>query len=238
MESREVNEQINEIWYYFFEKEEHRRKSRVQAIILFLLVINVVLILLWRVGLPMFWSGVNQTNSFVKFLEDITPRAFVNKKDPLVKEEEEVNGYKVTSGFYECDEPSITTSDCRGNPPSPHKAVDVATPIGKVLYAPGKEGTKVEVKCNFQKDLGGLWAEIIPEETPYKFQALHLNNCDSGEYIPGQVFAATGNSGRSTGPHLDWRQVNKNTENKTHPTYSWLYHALSGEPPNIPIKGR
>lgn len=236
--------QIKEIWEFLYYKNQSTRRLRVQKFILTLSIINVILIGWWRVIVP-YYIGTGETISGIRErLQEITPEQFKNKKQRKVKEGEDIIGYKVTSGFYECRNPRITKIDCRnlfGNH-EPHKGIDIATPTGKVLYAVGdREKGKTKVTCNFQKNLAGLYAEISPPDSKYKFQALHLSKCDSGEYIPGQIFAATGgdknskNAGRSTGPHLDFRQLEyKSTKRKSQPKkippeFSWTYQLLAGE---------
>lgn len=130
-----------------------------------------------------------------------------------------IAGYPVTSGF------GPRKSPCPGCS-SLHNGVDLGTPTGTPLYAPGKAGSSVAVECWEDGGGGGTVANILVDGQ--KFQALHLSRCSAGKYSPGEVIARTGNTGNGTGPHLDWRQFDA-TGVHVHPTKDWLQSALTGQ---------
>ncbi|NEP17565.1 MAG: peptidoglycan DD-metalloendopeptidase family protein [Leptolyngbya sp. SIO4C1] len=80
-----------------------------------------------------------------------------------------------------------------------HAGVDLETPIGTPLYAV----IDMEVVCFEDDGGGGLVAEFALDGSIHKF--LHLSECFAGQKSVGESFALTGDSGRSTGPHLDYR---------------------------------
>jgi GH24 family phage-related lysozyme (muramidase) len=104
---------------------------------------------------------------------------------------DEIGGYTVTSGY------GSRRSPCPGCS-SNHPAIDLGTPVGTPLYAPGD----IEVSC---KSAGGAGNYAEFEYQGILHQALHLKSCTPGGYSFGQQFAATGASGNGTGPHLDVR---------------------------------
>ena len=102
-----------------------------------------------------------------------------------------VAGYRVTSGYGARPRPCPGCS-------SYHPAIDVATPKGTPLYAPGN----VEVTC--KSDLAsGNYAEFDYQGMTHQW--LHLHTCTPGPKSFGEQFAATGSTGVGTGPHLDYR---------------------------------
>jgi lysozyme len=84
-----------------------------------------------------------------------------------------------------------------------HAGVDLATPVGTPLYAV----VAVELACFEDERGGGLVAQFELDGSIHKF--LHLSQCFAGQKAAGETFALTGNSGRSTGPHLDYRVKTK-----------------------------
>jgi murein DD-endopeptidase MepM/ murein hydrolase activator NlpD len=109
-----------------------------------------------------------------------------------------------------------------------HKGVDLPTPPGVQLNMLGTGIGKVE--CQEQPGKAGTYATITPTGIPFTFRAMHLSQCTSGEFEPGQAFAATGNTGNSTGPHLHWEQ--HKDRNPVHPTAGYLLWTLKGIPPS------
>lgn len=102
-----------------------------------------------------------------------------------------IAGYRVTSGYGSRPRP------CRGCS-SFHPAIDLATPTGTPLYAPGK----VTVQCK-RGGGAGTYAEFDYQGITH--QLLHLATCAPGQYGQGDRFATTGATGVGTGPHLDVR---------------------------------
>lgn len=103
-----------------------------------------------------------------------------------------VGNFKVTSGFGSRERPCPGCS-------SWHPGIDVNTPVGIPLVSPGN----VEVKCWTDGGGGGLVGEFWYDGMVHQF--LHIDQCLPGPKVYGDVFAATGNTGRGTGPHLDYR---------------------------------
>ena len=132
-----------------------------------------------------------------------------------------VGGFPVTSGFGDRTAPKEGAS-------TTHEGIDLGTPIGIQLYMIGTATGKVE--CTDQPGGGGTIATITPVGIPYSFKAMHLSQCASGEFEPGQAFAATGNSGNSTGDHLHWGQFKDGKA--INPTEGFLLWALKGIPPS------
>lgn len=81
---------------------------------------------------------------------------------------------------------------------SHHNGLDVATPIGTPLYAPGK----IEVVCKVDSGGGGHYAEFLFADMLWQSLHLKANSCKPGGYEKGWKFAETGNTGRGTGAHL------------------------------------
>lgn len=82
-----------------------------------------------------------------------------------------------------------------------HEGYDLATPIGTPLHAV----LPVEVTCLSEAESGGGGIAAIYQVGSEKHKWLHLNSCSPGFHETGAVFGTTGNTGRSTGPHLDYR---------------------------------
>lgn len=146
-----------------------------------------------------------------------------------VKSGDKVAGFTVSDAFLPCKDPSVSTSDCRTweGTARAHLGVDVSTPPGQKLVMFGVRGQAFRVTCSGSaesREGGGLVATI--EAHGYTFQAMHLNRCQSGTVQVGRVFAETGNSGYSTGPHLHWGQ--KQNGDAIDPHLVYLEAALSG----------
>ncbi|MFP4578495.1 MAG: M23 family metallopeptidase, partial [Coleofasciculus sp.] len=113
-----------------------------------------------------------------------------------------------------------------------HQGVDLATPAGTALFAIA-DGW---VECA-RGDAAGLYATFTSEEFPtLQFKLLHLSRC---LVEPGQktkvsrkkVIGWTGNSGGSTGPHLDLRIKSSSSGNWLRVRAGWLQWFLTGEQP-------
>jgi murein DD-endopeptidase MepM/ murein hydrolase activator NlpD len=143
---------------------------------------------------------------------------------------DKINGYEVTSEYGDRVHP--VTGEHRL-----HAGVDLATPVGTSVYAIGRKlGDKVFLRCWNDPGGGGLVATMESPSFPgYKFQALHLSRCAAptdGKAIEakaGQIVAATGSSGMSTGPHGHF-EVHQNG-NKIAPAAGFAWLAMSGEVP-------
>lgn len=91
-----------------------------------------------------------------------------------------------------------------GQDKGPHWGVDLAAPVGKKVKAPAGG---VVVLARKDVPLSGNLV-ILDHGHGLTSSFLHLDkiNVKEGDELKkGQVFATSGNSGRSTGPHLDWR---------------------------------
>ena len=144
-----------------------------------------------------------------------------------VQKGEVIAGYPVTSGYGLRD-----TRNLPSGASADHKGVDLATPEETKVYAPGKLGDKVTVRCWTDRGGGGLVAEIESASFPNLwFQALHLSDCKTGNYRTGSVIAKSGASGIGD-PHLDWRQRDRITDEHQHPQKSYLLWALTGREPD------
>ena len=92
---------------------------------------------------------------------------------------------------------------------SPHKGIDLRADVGTSVYATEDNGTVV--KSGFDKNGGGNYVSVLyqrPDGTSYEVEYLHLSKRDVqlGDVVQaGQVLGTSGNTGRSTGPHLDMR---------------------------------
>ncbi len=102
--------------------------------------------------------------------------------------------YRLTSPFGYRKHP-VT-----GDNMSFHNGEDYATPMGTTLIAPAS-GTVTLVK---RDGTGGLQV-VIKHDNGFATGYAHLDSvqCSHGDkLLQGQIFAHTGNSGASTGPHL------------------------------------
>lgn len=136
-----------------------------------------------------------------------------------------VGGYRVTSGYGPRQAPC---PGCSSN----HPGIDLATPAGTPLYAPGD----VEVVCKSEA-AGGHYAEFTYQGMTHQFLHLAPGSCQPGLVAKGQKFASTGASGRGTGPHLDYRV--KQGSQRVYPPVEVLTAALDptafDAPPPGPI---
>ena len=91
----------------------------------------------------------------------------------------------------------------KGVPKNPHYGIDYAVVVGTPLLAP-MDGTVV-----LAKDMYFSGHTIIVDHGGGVFSSfLHLSKITvavGDKITTGMVIGATGNTGRSTGPHLDWR---------------------------------
>lgn len=91
-----------------------------------------------------------------------------------------------------------------GEPRRPHFGIDIAAPRGTKVYAPAPgKVTLAEPDMYFE---GGLI--FIDHGLKLTSAYMHLDslNVKPGDEVKaGDVIATVGSTGRSTGPHLDWR---------------------------------
>ena len=113
-----------------------------------------------------------------------------------------------------------------------HQGVDLATPAGTPLFAIA-DGW---VECA-RGDAAGLYATFTSEQFPtLQFKLLHLSRClvEPGQKVKvsrKRAIAWTGNSGGSTGPHLDLRIKSSSSGNWLRVRSGWLQWFVTGEQP-------
>jgi murein DD-endopeptidase MepM/ murein hydrolase activator NlpD len=91
-----------------------------------------------------------------------------------------------------------------GVPKRPHYGVDIAAPQGSEVIAPAS-GTITLVHKNMYFS-GGTVIMDHGHGVSSTFIHLHKAHVKEGDYVEqGQLIAEIGTTGRSTGPHLDWR---------------------------------
>ena len=102
--------------------------------------------------------------------------------------------YRITSPFGRRTSPTTGAS-------TNHNGIDLATPMRTPILAPA-DGTIGYVVTN---DAGGLQVAIDIKEHDLRIGFAHLDEaivCNGQLVRKGDIIAYTGNSGRSTGPHL------------------------------------
>ncbi|MBP3420498.1 MAG: M23 family metallopeptidase [Marinifilaceae bacterium] len=80
-----------------------------------------------------------------------------------------------------------------------HNGIDIACPIGTPVCAPGNG----RVEQIFSNEIGGL--QMIISVSNERYGMAHLSECVLNEgdtFLLGEKIALSGNSGRTTGPHL------------------------------------
>ena len=90
-----------------------------------------------------------------------------------------------------------------GVPKSPHYGIDIAVPIGTPVYAPASGVISLADDLYYS----GLTV-ILNHGLNVNSTFLHLSEIkvSIGDKVSrGQLIGLSGNTGRSTGPHLDWR---------------------------------
>lgn len=90
-----------------------------------------------------------------------------------------------------------------GEPRQPHYGIDIAAPAGTPVLAPA--GGRVTLVRDLY--FSG-WTVLMTHGLGLNSAFLHLQSVDvmAGDEVPrGAVIGYVGSTGRSTGPHLDWR---------------------------------
>lgn len=166
------------------------------------------------------WDRVQQSQlaQFVGLSSSSSTPEIDLGREKKMKVGESIAGYPVTSARGKRN---------IGDGNEMHEGVDLATEIGSKLHAP----TNVIVTCSQDSNGGGLYATLDMNNLSHRF--LHLSDCTPGSYKAGDVFARTGNSGRSTGPHLDYRMKALDGRNLwKEPSRAVLTSVMSGNPLN------
>lgn len=91
-----------------------------------------------------------------------------------------------------------------GDPSTPHWGIDVAAPMGTSVYAPAS-GVVTLAENDLYFSGGTL---IVNHGMGLSSSFLHLSRimvADDQSVNQGDLIAEVGSTGRSTGPHLDWR---------------------------------
>lgn len=172
----------------------------------------------WQASVKVAETAKKGAEELDKTIDEVAPAL---KATP--KTGERIAGYLVTSPFGMRDHPVHGGKKM-------HRGVDLGTPVGTALYAVGRPGQKVNVKCLKPEESGGGGITAVYQSMGWEFLAMHLSNCQSGESIAGQIIARTGNTGHSTGPHLHWEQREPGGE--AVPPQKWtLWAAINGELP-------
>lgn len=115
-----------------------------------------------------------------------------------------------------------------------HRGVDANTPSGTRLYAIGKPGQEINVKCWRDSRGGGLVASYSLGNVSFDY--LHLSQCQAGKSKAGQVIALSGDSGVGAA-HFHLTQKNAKGE-KVPPAMGYLIWSLTGwEPKPIASRG-
>ena len=94
-----------------------------------------------------------------------------------------------------------------------HEGIDFKANVGTPVYAT-VDGTVSRI--NWKTRYNGYCIEIEAKGTPYVFKYLHLSevNVEPGQKVTvGQQIAASGNTGKSTAPHLHY-QINVGNKGK------------------------
>ena len=90
-----------------------------------------------------------------------------------------------------------------GEPRQPHYGIDIAAPRGTAVTAPAAGRVTLVRDLYFSG-----WTVVMTHGLGLNSAFLHLDSVAvaEGEEVPrGAVLGAVGSTGRSTGPHLDWR---------------------------------
>lgn len=89
-------------------------------------------------------------------------------------------------------------------PKRPHFGVDVAGPVGTPVHAPADGIVTLWVPDMYYS--GGTMIIDHGHGVSSTFLHLHKSHVEQGSKVKqGQLVAEIGNTGRTTGPHLDWR---------------------------------
>jgi len=178
----------------------------------------------WKATVKVAEVAKKGAEEFDKTIDEVAPAL---KTTPKIGEK--ISGYLVTSSFGPREHPTQGGRRL-------HRGVDLATPVGTALYAVGKPGQKVDVKCLKPGESNGGGLTAVYQSMNWQFLAMHLTNCQPGQSIAGQIIARTGGavgdpkSGNSTGPHLHWEQ--RKLDGTAIPPQKWtLWATLNGELP-------
>lgn len=91
-----------------------------------------------------------------------------------------------------------------GEKKRPHFGIDVAAPVGEPVYAPASGVITLFVADMYYS--GGTMIIDHGHGVSSTFLHLHKSHVEVGDIVEqGQLVAEIGDTGRVTGPHLDWR---------------------------------
>lgn len=151
-----------------------------------------------------------------------------------LKEGDNILGYPVTSAFGDRVHP--VTGERKK-----HEGVDIATPENTPIYAFGRprdwslskmfDEEIIYTDCK-EDPTSGKYAIVTSSlMKDYRFFLMHLNSCDAGTSASGAIIATTGNTGRSTAPHLHFGVELKGQ--MIDPPKGFALWALQGKEPQI-----
>ncbi|MEO0373243.1 MAG: M23 family metallopeptidase [Cyanobacteria bacterium P01_A01_bin.17] len=163
------------------------------------------------------WPAANAAGDH--FIDRYKPRLNTasssgNLEPTYLREGDRIAGYEVTSPYLPHRLHPVTGERL------PHYGVDVATPVGTRVMAPNA----IKVVCWWDSKGGGEVATVTDQDGDV-YKLLHLSSCISGPFDQGETFARTGNTGLSTGPHLDVRRGDK-----AEPSQQEIEPFLTGKP--------
>ena len=151
-----------------------------------------------------------------------------------LKEGDNILGYPVTSAFGDRIHP--VTGERKK-----HEGIDLATPENTSIYAFGRprdwslskmfDDEIIYTDCK-EDPVSGKYAIVTSSlMKDYRFFLMHLNSCDAGTSASGAIIANTGNTGRSTAPHLHFGVELKGQ--MIDPPKGFVLWALQGKEPKI-----
>ena len=101
-----------------------------------------------------------------------------------------------------------------------HAGIDIAAPIGTPIYSVSS-GTVVRISS-----AGGCGRQVFVEHwdgTVTRYCHMHYFSVDVGQAVsPGQLLGGSGNSGRSTGPHLHFEVLPNGLDSAQINPYGWM----------------
>jgi murein DD-endopeptidase MepM/ murein hydrolase activator NlpD len=189
--------------------------AMITSTVIYLTPLSLLTQHLWYSWVPDSITSVKEKISISRTPKDTT---FTGNFARSPKKGDIISGYKVTSDWGKRDVEIGSKF---------HKGVDIGLTTGTSVYLIGDD--KVKVRCWEDKSGGGLTASFTLTNGT-SFDYMHLDKCETGEYIPGSVVALSGNTGISSGEHLHITQKDKKG-NKIPPYSGYVWWAITGNKP-------